>query len=182
MTRAALAAVSALIFPIILMASEKKPEPLSSFVDDKGNISLPRDYRTGWVHLGSWVVPAETDPVSGFHSVYTQPESFKAYRESGRFPDGTVIVKEIRMVVWERMPTGRVLHAGEKTRWFVMVKDGKDRFRDNPNWGDGWGWAAFRADNPRLNLSSDYKKDCIHCHGPAKDTDWVFMQGYPGLR
>jgi hypothetical protein len=63
-----------------------------------------------------------------------------------------------------------------------MVKDMKGRYRNHPNWGDGWGWALYEAKDPSRNISSDYKTDCLPCHVPAKNTDWVFMEGYPTLR
>jgi hypothetical protein len=31
------------------------------------------------------------------------------------------------------------------------------------------------------NTSTDYKKDCLGCHVPAKDKDWVYVNEYPTL-
>ncbi|HUU38228.1 MAG TPA: cytochrome P460 family protein [Candidatus Desulfaltia sp.] len=167
---------------ILGAAVAEKKESFSPYVDEEGNIILPTDFRSNWVHLGSWVVPYQRDPGYGFHDVYTQPESLKAYRKSGRFPDGTVLVKEIHTVQWDDMPSGHVIFADEKSSWFVMVKESKGHFKDNPNWGDGWGWALFKASDPSKNVSLDYKKDCLSCHELAKATDWVYIQGYPTLR
>jgi len=47
-------------------------------VDDKGKISLPKDFELELVHLGSWFVP-EGD-ASGFHDVYTQVTSIYRFR------------------------------------------------------------------------------------------------------
>jgi hypothetical protein len=30
--------------------------------------------------------------------------------------------------------------------------------------------------------STNYKSDCLGCHTPAKDTDWIYSQGYPTLQ
>ena len=49
-------------------------------------------------------------------------------------------------------------------------------------WGDGWGWALFKADAPDQQVATDYKKDCRGCHIPAKSTDWTYIQGYPVLK
>jgi cytochrome c len=124
----------------------------------------------------------KTAPGSGFNEVYTQPESFRAYKKTGKWPDGTVLVMEIRTMKWDDLPTGHVIYADDPADWFVMVKDGKGRFKNNPNWGDGWGWALFKAADPKKNISTNYKNDCLHCHEVAKDTDWVFIHGYPTLR
>jgi hypothetical protein len=37
----------------------------SPYVDEKGNISLPKDYREKWVYLGSYIVPSEKAPGYG---------------------------------------------------------------------------------------------------------------------
>jgi len=41
----------------------------------------------------------------------------------------------------------------------VMVKDRKNSFPDNPNWGRGWGVALFNADNHAKKVSTNYKLD-----------------------
>ena len=66
-------------------------------------------------------------------------------------------------------------------QWFVMIKDNKGRFTDNPLWGDGWGWALFKPTDKTTNVATDYKSDCMGCHIPAKDTDWVYVEAYPTL-
>lgn len=165
-----------------LPAAEGGGKGFSPHVDGKGNISLPRDFRATWAHLGSRAVPSQTEPGSGFHDVYTQPESLRTYRKTGKFPDGAVLVMEVRKATWDDMPTGHVVSAGDVSHWFVMVKDAKGRFEGHPNWGQGWGWAEFRAADPNANVSKDYRKDCLPCHEPARETDWVYTEGYPTLR
>jgi hypothetical protein len=59
-----------------LMASEV----FSPYVDANGKISLPDDFRTSMVHLGSWFVPEGS--ASGFHDVYTEKASVEAYRRT----------------------------------------------------------------------------------------------------
>lgn len=34
----------------------------------------------------------------------------------------------------------------------------------------------------RQTTSTDYKTDCLTCHVPAKQTDWIYTQGYPPLQ
>lgn len=153
----------------------------SPYVDGSGNISLPKDFRTSMVHLGSWFVPE--GEASGFHDVYTEKESVEAYRKTGKFPDGATLVKELRPSNAGDYTTGQnVSRATEGIKqWFVMIKDGRGRFADNPLWGDGWGWALYRPDDPSKNVAKNYQNDCLGCHVPAKDTDWVYTEGYPTL-
>ena len=105
-----------------------------------------------------------------------------AYRETGAFPDGAVIVKELFGTATEDMTTGRVSHAHEVEGWFVMIKDAKGRFPDHGLWGNGWGWALFNADDPSTPVTEDYEAECIACHVPAEGTDWIYVEGYPGLQ
>ncbi|CAM2070139.1 Cytochrome P460 family protein [Sulfidibacter corallicola] len=150
-----------------------------TWVTDRGEISLPRDFRKDFAHLGSWFVP-EGD-ASGFHDVYTQPEAVAHYRKTGTFPDGAVIVKELRANSGKPMTTGHPEWANDTLKqWFVMVKDGKNRFPGNASWGDGWGWALFQP-GKKGNQSTNYKSDCLGCHIPAKATDWIYVEGYPTL-
>lgn len=165
-----------------LAGQDNKKATFSPYVTAKGVIQLPQNYRTQWVYLGSWVVPNEKAPGYGFHDVFTQPETVKAYKKSGKFPDGAVLVKEIRKVESGEMTTGDASWAGPIDAWFVMIKDQQGRFSNNPNWGDGWGWALFKPAAPDKNVSTSYQKDCLPCHVPAKNTDWVYTNGYVTLK
>lgn len=153
----------------------------SHYVDDKGKISLPVDFRKTWSHLGSWVVGDKQAPGFGFHDVYTQPEVVEAYRATGEFPDGAVLVKEIRNVEQGAQTTGLAQWAGQTSVWFVMVKDRQQRFQSNTHWAEGWGWALFEAKAPKINVSKGFQTTCLGCHVPAKASDWVFSRGYPTL-
>ena len=62
-----------------------------------------------------------------------------------------------------------------------MVKDTDNRFTENSLWGDGWGWALFKPNDTSKNLVKNYMTDCLGCHIPAKDKDWVYTEAYPIL-
>lgn len=152
----------------------------SHYVDAKGQIKLPLDFRRTMVHLGSWFVP-EGD-ASGFHDVYADASAVDKYRSAGKWPDGAVIVKELRGATSGSYTTGNVSHASKQIKqWFIMVKDTQGRFPDNPNWGNGWGWALVKPDNVNKNISTNYKADCLGCHVPAQKTDWIYIEGMPTL-
>ena len=155
--------------------------PFNAHVDSEGHISLPRDFRTSMVHLGSWFVPE--GEASGFHDVYTEPETVVAFRQTGVFPDGATLVKELRAHTTGRYTTGAdVSHAnGTLKQWFVMIKDREGRFEEHPLWDHGWGWALFSADDPSTNVATSVAADCLTCHLPARDTDWVYIEAYPSL-
>lgn len=153
----------------------------SPYVDKKGNISLPKNFQTDMAFMGSWFVPA--GDASGFHEVYTEKSTIEAYRKTGKFPDGATLVKELRASESGNYTTGaNVSHATKKIKqWFVMVKDSKGRFPNNPLWGDGWGWALYQPGDKSKNVATNYKTDCLGCHIPAQKTDHIYIEAYPVL-
>jgi hypothetical protein len=76
-------------------------------------------------------------------SVIAAEESFLPYvDEQGNisFPDG-FRTSMVHLGSWF-VPEGgaNVSYATDGLKqWFVMIKDEKGRFEDNPIWGDGWG-------------------------------------------
>ncbi len=142
----------------------QSPGALSPYVDADGTISIPSDFRE-WAYLGTWSIAGDDEEggAAEFHVVYTQPESIEAYRRTGEFPDGAVLVKELIEADTGDLTTGRVSWARRVTGWFIMIKDRQGRFEGNGLWGDGWGWSLFQADDP------------------ARKDDWVYVRGYPVL-
>lgn len=164
-------------------ATGAEPEKFSPYVDDKGNIALPADYKTTFNHLGTFATAGKVGgPVDQLHGVYARPEDINAYRKDGTFPDGAVIVKDVYKVKSDNLTTGTVTWATDIDVWFVMVKDAKGRFKGNDLWGDGWGWALFKGTDPKKQVASDYTTDCRACHVPAKKDDWLYVRGYPVLK
>jgi len=148
-------------------------------VDKSGNIRKPDDYRDLYQMIGSWTV---LDPKGNqMHFVYASPGTAEYYRRNQKFADGTVLVKEINDTDHAQMTTGNSNWATDTKVWFVMIKDAKGRFPNNPLWGDGWGWALFKSDAPDKQVATDHTKDCLGCHVPAKADDWIYVKGYPAL-
>lgn len=174
-------ALAVVLFALVCVTPSWAEESFSPWVSANGEIRLPEDFRANMVHLGSWFVPA--GDASGFHDVYTEKSSVEAYRKTGKFPDGATLVKELRPNAVGDYTTGADVSFATKgvKQWFVMIKDAKGRFETDPRWGDGWGWALFKPDNPSKNVAKDYKADCLGCHVPARGTDWVYTEAYPTL-
>jgi Cytochrome P460 len=162
-------------------ASSAEPKE-GAVVDATGNLRVPDAYRTTYEFLGTWAVAADQGQGSeDIHVVYASPGTIAAYRKDGRFPDGTVLVKEVFQAATKPMTTGTVSHAETLKGWFVMAKDNKGNYAGNKLWGDGWGWSWFDAADPSKTTSTDYKANCLSCHVPAQASDWVYVDGYPPL-
>ncbi len=169
------------------VASEKGEYGLSSYVDTRGNISRPDSFREDWTHLGSWYVTSEgMSDGATLHDVYATPESVASFKETGEWPDGTVLVKAVSNTTTQQLTTGNAQSAKDINVWFVMIRDRHNRFPNNKAWGEGWGWALFTSDDPNKNLTTDWKgtgfNNCFGCHVPAKETEWVYINGYPTVR
>lgn len=162
-----------------LGASDRTLDGFERYVRPDGSFAFPgATAPDDLVHLGSWFVP-EGD-ARGFHHVYTQPEARAAYRATGEFPDGAVLLKEIRRYTTGDYTTGtHVASATEAVQWFLMVKDRKGRHPEHPLWKEGWGWALFKADAPTENAATSFATDCQGCHLPARENDWVYEKAYP---
>lgn len=164
------------------IVAEDTPHAPLPFVDSDGTIRFPGIIRDEWTHIGSWGSADLNSADPGHHDVYTQPETIEAYQKTGKFPDGAVIVKEVRKIDSGFMTTGPVTWAGDEVLWFVLIKDQKGRFPNHQNWGEGWGWALFNAGATETNASTNFGANCLGCHVPAQKTDWIYVQGYPQLR
>jgi hypothetical protein len=163
--------------------AKKSDGGFSPYVDEDGNISLPKGYKQKWAHLGSWAVAKKTgETIHEMHEVYTPAETIATYNKTGEFPDGAVLVKEVLKTKADRLTTGHAAWATDTKIWFVMIKDRKQRFTDNDHWGDGWGWALFEAKDPTKNVSAGYDTSCIDCHVPVEESDWVYVYGYSDLK
>lgn len=154
-----------------------------SIVDAQGELHVPADYRSRYQFLGTWAVATDSGKGSKqIHMVYASPGAIAEFKKQGHFADGAVLVKEVFDTDTAGMTTGTVSREKSLQGWFVLVKESKNTHPDNELWGDGWAWSWFDAANPNKTTSTDYKKDCLGCHVPAKATDWIYTQGYPVLR
>jgi Cytochrome P460 len=178
--RTAIVVVALLIFA---RYQQVKPQTNNSYngfdlVDKAGNIRKPADYRDRYQALGTYAV-VDLNGGTDMHCTYASPGAAEYYRKNAKFADGTILVKEVFGTDHAQMTTGDAHWASGTKVWFVMIKDEKGRYPGNPLWGDGWGWALFKSDDKQV--ATDYKKDCLGCHIPARTTDWVYVQGYPVL-
>lgn len=165
-----------------LAAQEPVGAGFSKYVDANGNITLPDDFETTFVHLGTIAVAAKANgAVSELHESYSRREDVQAFQKTGQFADGAILVKSVRATKAADLTTGHASFADNIKVWFVLVKDSQNRFKDNDLWGDGWGWALFKGDDRKKQVATDYRTDCRGCHVPAKSTDWIYTQCYPLL-
>ena len=150
----------------------------------QGELELPGDFHE-WVFLGSPLTPnALNGGEAGFpeyHNVYVQPEAFKAYRNTGAWPEGTILLKELQLTRPGTNADGSALEAsgrgyfpGALNGIDISVKDSQ-RFQDT----NGWGFFNFGHHAPPYAETAAVmpKEACAGCH-IANATDMVFSQFY----
>lgn len=155
-----------------------------------GQLMIPKNFRS-WVFIGAPLTPNGLNNGKAgfpeFHNVYVEKENLEAYWKTGKFPEQTVIVKELTLV---RNPTnsdgstseasGRGFFEGEFNGLDVTVKD-SSRFTKTSGWGFfNFGHHALPYASTAKEAS---KQECAGCHiaGAAK-TDLTWVQFYPVLR
>src|SRR5262245_34445106 len=92
-----------------IAAQPQPPAVPVEFTADGQLKQPPSDYRK-WVQLGTPLTPNDLNngeaPFPEFHSVYMDPESFAHYEKTGKYRDGTVIVKELISVGAKKATSG----------------------------------------------------------------------------
>jgi Cytochrome P460 len=148
-----------------------------------GKLKQPVGYRK-WVYIGTPLTPNDLNNGEAsfpeFHEVYMDPESFAEYEKTGKFRDGTVLIKELSSVGSKEAPSGKGYFQGEFTGLEAAIKDSK-RFKDEP---DNWAYFSFGHKYPlKAEVAKNSVAACNKCHEDnAKKTDFVFSEYYPVLR
>jgi hypothetical protein len=159
-----------------------EPKSSAAHFDKDGNLLQPKGYRE-WVYVGCPVTPNDLNNGKAmfpeFHVVYIDPHSFKAYEKTGKFPDGTVVIKELVSVGAKKAPSGNGYFMGDFIGLEVAVKDSK-RFPKEPGH-----WAYFDFMDPGKPYKAEAQAKptdaCNKCHGQYAAEDWVYTQYYPVL-
>src|SRR3974377_2282337 len=113
------------------------------------------------------------------HNVYINPSAYREYKKTGKYPDGTVLVKELTSVGAKKAPSGNGYFEGEFTGLEHAVKDSK-RF---PAEAKGWGYFSFGHKYPLAKEGALNKyASCAQCHVANAKDDMVFTEYYPVLR
>ena len=152
--------------------------------DKKGDLVRPEGYRE-WVFVGTPVTPNELNNGKAafpeFHNVYIHPKAYKKYKKTGKFPDGTIFVKELVSVGAKSATSGNGYFQGEFIGLEAEVKDSK-KFPNEPGY---WAFFSFSTkDHKSLTATATAfpTASCNSCHEDAADEDWIFSQYYPVLR
>ena len=175
--------VFALLISLALQAKSQKA--VAARVDAarysaSGDLMFPSDYRE-WIFLSSGVNmsyspnagAAEPDrPI--FDNVFVNPESYRAFLADGRWPDGTVMVLEIR----RGSNKGSINQAGHYQG--TDLRDIEVHVKDTQRFEGGWAFFGFTREGGGGKKFAQ-SASCYSCHQEHGAVDTTFVQFYPTL-
>ncbi len=141
-----------------------------------GQLKFPKNYRE-WVYLTSGIdmsYTASGDPShSMFDNVFVNPSAYRAFLQTGTWPDKTVLVLEVRGAESNASINKRGhTQSAEVMGMEVHVKDKSQA---------GGGWAFYDFDNKVSGKLIERPADCYSCHEQHGAVDTTFVQFYPTL-
>ncbi len=154
------------------------------FTMENGELIRPTGYRS-WVYVGTPVTPNDLNNGKAafpeMHNVYIDPTSYDHYKNTGKFKEGTIIMKELVSVGSKAAVSGNGYFMGEFIGLEASVKS-KEHFPDEPG-----NWAIFSFTQPKVGTLKERAKAfpydaCASCHDANAEDDFVFTQYYPVLR
>jgi hypothetical protein len=133
------------------------------------SVPFPKAFRK-WAHVKSVLVGPESAAFAtegGIHHIYANEKALEGY-DTGKFPDGSVIVYDL---LETKEIAGNTLE-GPTRRVDVMVKQSQ-RYRTT----GGWEFMSFPGDNKTDGkITAERKTTCFGCHAHRKDHDFVFSE------
>ncbi len=142
-----------------------------------GRLEPPADYRE-WIFLSSGIDMSYNPRAmamnhSMFDNVFVNPEAYKAFVETGTWPDKTILVLEVRGAETK----GSINHAGKFQNADLMGME--VHIKDEAKFPGKW--AFFEFDDAKPSKMVPTSADCYSCHQEHAAVDTTFVQFYPTL-
>jgi hypothetical protein len=145
----------------------------------------PTDYRE-WPFIGSSLGLAYTPLPGGapppFTNVFVNPASYRSFMQTGKWPDTTILVLEVRRSINEGTLIQGGRYQGDLLVLEAHVKDSR--------FPDGWAffsWGTSRtgfkdvAEPAPTNAAIPGEGTCVECHVKHAAVERTFVQFYPTL-
>ena len=168
------------LLPIALLIGAA-PLPEDARFDAQGRMAFPEGYRE-WVfvtsgHGMSYNPVANAAAIAPFDNVFVNRLAYEAFKRTGHWPDGTVLVLEIHGASDKgSINVAGAFQSGAARGVEVHVRDSK-RFKTQ----DGWAFFGFDPDKPGPAEKIAESANCYSCHRQHAAGDRTFVQFYPTL-
>jgi hypothetical protein len=143
-----------------------------------GQLMRPGSYRD-WVYLSSGLgmtygVETGAKPTSErFDNVFVTPKAYKAFMQTGTWPDKTMFALEVR----DSATHGSINQGGHYQEGIAALEI---HLKDQKRFAGGWAFFGFgRADQTGKAFPAD--SACQTCHAKSGAVDETFVQFYPTL-
>ena len=148
-----------------------------------GQVQEPANYRD-WAFLSSGLgmTYGPAAPAAGrpplFDNVFVNPQSYRAFMSTGRWPDGTMFVLELRRALSSQSINNGGYTQGDIAAIEAAAKDSQ-RFADTGGWKYfEFGAAAAAGESAAPQPPS---ATCYTCHSQHTAVENTFVQFYPTL-
>lgn len=141
-----------------------------------GRLQFPQDYRQ-WVFLSSGLGMTYGPLGSGepmFDNVFVNPSAYRAFLDTGRWPDKTVLVLEVRSA----QSKGSINQGGH---FQTDVAGIETHVKDEKRFPRKWAFFGFTKGSALSEPAAAQNSSCFSCHEPHGAVDTTFVQFYPTL-
>jgi hypothetical protein len=141
-----------------------------------GELKLPEGYRE-WIYLTSGFDMSYDPPMQMgnqhiFDNVFVNPEAYKAFVNTGTWPDKTILVLEQRVA----RSKGSINQSGNFQADVVGLEL---HVKDETRFPGKWAFFAFGGEKTAKAIPTS--ADCYSCHAQHAAVDTTFVQFYPTL-
>jgi hypothetical protein len=136
---------------------------------------LPSDYRE-WIFLSSGLgmtYALENNQTPAFTNVFVNPAAYRSFVATGKWPDKTMLVLEIRAAASK----GSINRGGSYQSDMLAIEGEVKDLAKFP--GNGWAFFGFGKSNTGKMLPRS--EGCYACHAEHAAVDNTFVQFYPAL-
>lgn len=143
-----------------------------------GELVVPANYRE-WIFLSSGLgmTYGPNAPTAGaplrFDNVFVNPSSYREFMRSGTWPEGTVMILEIR----NSETKGSINQHGSFQSGIAAVEA---HVKDSRRFKSGWAFYDLDAKKPSVKPIAPGNR-CEQCHEAHGAVDTTFVQFYPSL-
>jgi Cytochrome P460 len=168
-------AASLLLGSVALCQSTATGNHSPNYTED-GRLGFPEDYRS-WIYLTTgFDMSYSAGMRMGHHmfdNVFVQPEAYKVFLDTGKWPEKTMLIIEARGA----RDKGSINKSGNYQSTDVMGYE--IHVKDSARFQDGWAFFGFNDKNAAQMVPRS--ADCYSCHRDHAAVDTTFVQFYPTL-
>jgi len=175
-----LASVAAsIVISVIAGFGEPSPQGKAPQFLNNNEIALPENYRE-WTFVSSGLgmsygplAKAQSDNPP-FNNVFVKPEAYRSFMKTGKWPNGTMFVMEVR-----RSKTNESINNSGNFQADLLGIEAE--VKDESRFPAKWGFYAFTNEAKSGKLLPAATTECQSCHSQHGAVDNTFVQFYPTL-